>query len=87
MIGILLELIVVLTIVGIPVMLFPILKKQNEALALGFLGFRFVEAISAIVVSISQPIITSDIRSGICKSGGSGCFLLSNLRQIVTSST
>jgi hypothetical protein len=53
MIGVLLELIVVLTIVGIPVMLFPILKKHNEALALGFLGFKFVEAISTIFVSIS----------------------------------
>jgi len=52
LIGMLLELIWALAVVGIPVMLFPILKKHNEGLALGFLGFRFIEAVSTIVHSI-----------------------------------
>jgi len=52
MIGMLIELIWALAVVGIPVMLFPILKKQNEALALGFFGLRFIEAISVIIHSI-----------------------------------
>lgn len=52
LIGMLLELIWALAVVGIPVMLFPILKKHDEGLALGFLGFRFIEAISVIVHSI-----------------------------------
>ena len=51
-IGMLIELIWALAVVGIPVMLFPILKKHNEALALGFFGLRFIEAISTIVGSI-----------------------------------
>ena len=52
-IGGLIELIWALAVVSIPVMLFPILKKHNEALALGFFSFRFIEAISTIVHSIS----------------------------------
>jgi hypothetical protein len=50
--GMLIELIWALAVVGIPVMLFPILNKQNKALALGFYSLRFVEAISTIVGSI-----------------------------------
>ena len=49
-IGILLEFIVVPAMLLIPVFLFPILKKHNEALALGYVGFRFLEAVLIIVV-------------------------------------
>jgi len=52
MIGMLIELIWALAVVGIPVTLFPILKKHNEALALGFFSLRFIEAISTIIHSI-----------------------------------
>ena len=52
LIGMLIELIWALAVVGIPVMLFPILKKHNEALALGFFSLRFIEAVSVIVHSI-----------------------------------
>ena len=51
-IGMLIELIWALAVVGIVVMLFPILKKHNEALALGFSGLRFIEAISTVIHSI-----------------------------------
>jgi hypothetical protein len=51
-IGMLIELIWALAVVGIPVMLFPILKKHNEALALGFFSLRFIEGLSTIVGSI-----------------------------------
>jgi hypothetical protein len=50
--GMFIELIWALAVVGIPVMLFPILKKHYKALALGFHSLRFVEAISTIVGSI-----------------------------------
>lgn len=50
--GVLLELITVLVMIGIPVSLFPILKKHNETLALGFLGLRLIEAINTVIVSI-----------------------------------
>ena len=51
-IGMLIELIWALAVVGIVVMLFPILKKHNEALALGFSALRFIEAISTVIHSI-----------------------------------
>ena len=51
-IGMLIELIWALAVVGIVVMLFPILKTHNEALALGFSGLRFMEAISTVIHSI-----------------------------------
>jgi hypothetical protein len=47
------ELIWALSVVVIVVMLFPILKKHNEALALGFFSLRFIEAISTIIHSIT----------------------------------
>ena len=52
MIGMVIELIWALAVVGIPVVLFPILKKYNEALALGFHSLRFTEAISTVVHSL-----------------------------------
>jgi hypothetical protein len=51
-IGMLIELIWALAVVGIIVTLFPILKKHNEALALGFSALRFIEAISTIIHSL-----------------------------------
>jgi hypothetical protein len=50
--GMFIELIWALAVIGIPVMLFPILKKHNEALALGFYSLRFIEGLSTIVGSI-----------------------------------
>ncbi|MFC1550011.1 DUF4386 domain-containing protein [Candidatus Neomarinimicrobiota bacterium] len=51
-IGMLIEWIWVLAVIGIIATLFPILKKHNEALALGFSGLRFIEAISTVISSI-----------------------------------
>ncbi len=44
-IGILLEFISALAVVLIPVLLFPILKKHNEVLALAYVSFRLFEAV------------------------------------------
>ncbi len=49
MIGMLLELIWGLAVFGVPVMLYPILRKHNEAGALSFLGLRFMEAVSTMI--------------------------------------
>ena len=51
--GMFLELIWALAVLGIPVLLYPILRKQNEALALGFYSLRFIEALLTILYSIS----------------------------------
>jgi len=53
LIGILLELVNCVAVVSIPFMLFPIFKKHNEALGLGYLAFRIIESAIVIVGVIS----------------------------------
>jgi len=53
-IGILLEFTKVPAIALIPVFLFPILRKYNEAFALGYVGFRFLEAVLLSVIDINR---------------------------------
>ncbi|MDX1415384.1 MAG: DUF4386 domain-containing protein [Candidatus Promineifilaceae bacterium] len=57
--GILLEFACVLAIPLIPVFLFPILRKHNEALALGYFGFRFLEAVLFVLVQINKLSLIS----------------------------
>ena len=52
-IGLLLELIMGGTVVGIAVMMFPIFDKQNKNIALGYVGFRILECAFIIVGAIS----------------------------------
>ena len=51
-IGVSLELINGIAVIGIAVMLFPILKQYSESLALGYVGFRIIESILCIVAAI-----------------------------------
>lgn len=51
-IGAILEIIVALACIGTAVALYPVLKKQNESLALGFVGSRILEA-STIFVGVA----------------------------------
>jgi hypothetical protein len=53
LIGVLLLLIITAAIVSIPIMMFPILKKQNESLALGYVGARVFEGFFSIINVIS----------------------------------
>ena len=52
-IGVLLELVNDAVVIGIAVMLFPILKKFNEKLALWYVGFRIIEAVMLVVSKVS----------------------------------
>ncbi len=52
-IGVLLELYCAAAVAGIAILMYPILKKQNEALSLGYVGFRIIEAVIIIFISIS----------------------------------
>jgi len=45
-------LILAVSVMGIGVMMFPILKKHNEGLAMGYVGLRLIEAVFIIVASI-----------------------------------
>ena len=57
LVGVLLELIVASVVVGIAVMLFPIFKEHNEALALGYVGFRIFEGVIYIAGAISALLL------------------------------
>ena len=46
-------LILAVSVTGIGVMMYPILKKHNEGLALGYVGLRLIESICIIIASIS----------------------------------
>jgi hypothetical protein len=52
-VGVLLEFLCVLAILLIPVFLFPLLRRQNEALALGYAGFRFLEVVLFITIEVN----------------------------------
>ena len=58
-IGMLLELINSAAVVGIAVMLFPILKKHNESMALGYVGFRVIESAILMVGAIGPLVLIS----------------------------
>jgi hypothetical protein len=51
-VGMLIEVVWTLSVVGIIVTLFPVLRMHNEALALGFSALRFIEATSTVISSI-----------------------------------
>jgi hypothetical protein len=53
-IGMLLEFACVLAIPLIAVFMFPIIRKHNEALAIGYVGFRFLEAVLFVSVEINK---------------------------------
>ena len=52
-IGALLMLIMGFAVAGIGIMMYPIFKKHNEALALGYVGFRIIEGVLFIVSVVS----------------------------------
>ncbi|PKL77200.1 MAG: DUF4386 domain-containing protein [Candidatus Melainabacteria bacterium HGW-Melainabacteria-1] len=57
--GALMELVLVLTAIGTAVTLFPLVRKHNESLAIGYLCFRFLEAIVITVGILSVLALLS----------------------------
>jgi hypothetical protein len=51
--AVLFELILAVSVMGIGVVIFPLLKKQNEALALGYVSLRLTEAVFIVIASLS----------------------------------
>jgi hypothetical protein len=58
-IGVFLELINGIAVLGIGVLMFPILKQHNEHTALGYLGLRIIEAVFCCVIVISPLSLTT----------------------------
>lgn len=52
-VGVLLELVNGIAVLGIGVLMFPILREHHEGMALGYLGLRIVEAVFCCVIVIS----------------------------------
>lgn len=67
-VGVILELINSAAVVGIAVMLYPILKRHNETIALGYVGFRVIEAVILIVGAIS-PLLLITLSKEYIKAG------------------
>jgi hypothetical protein len=55
--GVLLELINCVAVVGIGVLMYPVLKKTSEGLALGYAGLRIVEAVILVVATVSPLVL------------------------------
>jgi hypothetical protein len=55
--GALLELVLVISVVGIAVIIFPVLKKRNEGLALGYVGARTLEGVLLLAASVSTLFV------------------------------
>jgi len=52
-VGMLLELVNAIAVVGIATLMFPIMKRHNETMAVGYLGFRLVEAVFCGMIVIA----------------------------------
>jgi len=81
-IGILLEFIIAPAMLLIPVFLFPILKKHNEALALGYVGFRFLEAV-LIIIDESLKLSLINVSQNYLNSGGMDALYFQNIGNAI----
>ncbi|MFB9326418.1 DUF4386 domain-containing protein [Paenibacillus aurantiacus] len=54
--GLLLELVNAIAVAGIGMLLYPMLRQHNEALALGYFGARIIEA-SILIISLAGPLV------------------------------
>jgi NADH:ubiquinone oxidoreductase subunit 6 (subunit J) len=57
LIGVLLQLTLTASVVAIPIVMFPILKRHNESLALGYIGARIFEGFFDAVIAISLLLL------------------------------
>jgi hypothetical protein len=57
LLGALLELINCLAVIGIAAVLFPLMRRHNEALAAGYLGTRVIEVVVLAVAAVSPLLI------------------------------
>jgi hypothetical protein len=60
--GFLLELVLVASVVGIAVLLFPVLRRGDEGLALGYVAARIIEATLLLVAALAALVILAVAR-------------------------
>ena len=83
-IGILLEFSCVIAIPLIPVFLFPILREHYEALALGYVVFRLLEAVLFIMVEINKLSLIN-VSQGYLNKGGMDASYFQNVGSTIQS--
>ncbi len=66
--GILLELVNAIAVVGIASLMFPVMKRHNETMAVGYLGFRLIEAVFCSMIVIA-PLSLMTISREYLKAG------------------
>ncbi len=81
-IGALIELINSVAVVGIAVMLFPVLKQHNERTALGYVGFRIIEA-TILVVGLIFPLSLITLSREYVKAGASAASYFQTLGDLL----
>lgn len=69
MVGAMLEIVVALACIGTAVALFPILKKYNEGMSLGFIGSRTLEAATIFAGAASLLAVVSLRQAGVGPDG------------------
>ena len=73
--GALLEMILIIANIGTAVVLFPILKRQNEGLALGYVAARVVES-AFIAIGIVSLLAVVTLRQDVGGAGGSSVVMV-----------
>jgi hypothetical protein len=63
--GAVLEMVLVLSVVGIAVLLFPVLRRHNEGAALGYVGARTLEGVLLLAATLSALVVVGLLRDGI----------------------
>jgi hypothetical protein len=74
LLGVLLELINCLAVVGIAAMLFPLMRKQSEALAAGYLGTRVIEAVILSLAAVGPLLIVTLSQEYLAAGAAAGAF-------------
>jgi len=69
--GILIELLLVASVVGIAALLFPVLRRRSEGLALAYLGARLVEGVLLLAAAVSAMVIVT-LHRNLAKGGTEG---------------
>ena len=69
--GVSLEFINAITVVGIAMMLYPVLKKYNEAFALGYFGSRIIES-AILIISLIVPVLLTTLSEDYTSAEASG---------------
>lgn len=57
--GVILELVLVMSVIGIATMFYPVLKRQNDGLALSYVGARTIEGILLLAAAVTGLVVLS----------------------------